>query len=311
MHPKVSVIIPTYNRANFLRSAIQSVLNQTFKDFEVIVVDDASTDDTRQIVHEFADDRIRYIAHNENKGGSASRNIGIKSSKGKFIAFLDDDDIWMPTKLEKQLFLLNMNPEVNVVYTGARSIDKNGKVGSQLKNPSLKGNIYPAILKKNYVGSCSYVLVRRDCFDVTSFFDEKLPSNQDWDLWIRMAKHSQFDYVNETLVLYRIHQERISSDPYSKLLAVELMFEKLSKELHVPSHKKILAFWHYKFGNLYCKLGDIREARKEFLMAIVKNPLSLTCYIRLFTTFFGKRIHYDLVRFLDFMLPTSFKYEVY
>jgi len=148
MHPKVSVIIPTYNRANFLRSAIQSVLNQTFKDFEVIVVDDASTDNTRQLIHEFVDDRICYIAHNKNRGGSASRNTGIESSKGKFIAFLDDDDMWMPTKLEKQLLLVNMNPEISVVYTGARIIDKDGKAGRQLQNPSLKGNIYPQSLRK-------------------------------------------------------------------------------------------------------------------------------------------------------------------
>jgi len=310
MHPKVSVIIPTYNRANYLRSAIQSVLNQTFKDLEIIVVDDASTDNTRQVVHEIVDDRIHYIAHKKNRGGARAKNTGIKNSEGEFIAFLDDDDLWIPTKLEKQLGLLNMNPEISVVYTGAWDIDKDGKVGRPLENPSLRGNIYPIILKKNYVVCDSGALVKKECFDVTGLFDENLPCNQDWDLWIRMAKHFQFDYINETLVLYRIHERRISSDPYRKLLGIRLMFKKFSKELHASNHKKILAFWHYKFGKLYCKLGDMKEARKEFFKAIIKSPLSITYYIRLSTSFFGKRIYDIVTKFLDSALPASFKHEV-
>ncbi len=105
MNPTVSVIIPTYNRANLVSRAIKSVLNQTYQDFEIIVVDDCSEDNTEEIVKSFNDSRIRYIKHKKNKGGSAARNTGIKRARGKYIAFLDDDDEWLPSKLEKQIML--------------------------------------------------------------------------------------------------------------------------------------------------------------------------------------------------------------
>lgn len=115
----VSVIIPTYNRAHLLGRAIQSVLAQTYEDFEIIVVDDASTDVTEQVVKSFADDRINYIRHQKNKGGSSARNTGIKAAKGEFIAFLDSDDEWVPKKLEKEINRLQtLSNEVGVFYGG-------------------------------------------------------------------------------------------------------------------------------------------------------------------------------------------------
>src|ERR1700737_4457090 len=117
--PKVSVIIPTYNRAELLRSAIISVLTQIFQDFEVIVVDDASRDNTQNVVHSFNDRRIRYIRNGMNKGDAVARNVGITNSSCEYIAFLDDDDEWLPEKLEKQINLLeNSSPNVGVVHTG-------------------------------------------------------------------------------------------------------------------------------------------------------------------------------------------------
>ena len=307
MRPKVSVIIPTYNRDNYLYSAIKSVLNQTFEDFEIIIVDDASTDNTRQVVDKFDDKRIRYIRHKENKGGSAARNTGIKRSKGKFIAFLDDDDMWMPSKLEKQLDLINKNLEIGAVYTRTCIINKSDKI-IWFKSPSLRGNIFLDILKKNYVGSCSKVLVRKECFNRIGLFDENLPAGQDWDMWIRLAKHHQFDYVNEPLVLYRVHEKRISTNPFPKMQATKLMFKKFSKELNTSvNHKKILGYWHYRFGTIYCECGDIGKGRKEFMKAISKDPDSFIYYIRLFASFFGLTIYNALRRLLEPLLPASFK----
>ena len=310
MRPKVSVIIPTYNRGNYLYSAIKSVLDQTFEDFESIVVDDASTDNTGQVVKKFDDKRIRYIRHKENKGGSAARNTGIKSSKGKFIAFLDDDDLWMPSKLEKQLDLINKNPEIGAVYTGAYRINKSQKI-IWCKFPSLRGNIFPDILKKNYVGSCSSVLVRKECFNRIGLFDENLSAGQDWDMWIRLTKHYQIDYVNEPLVLYRVHEKRISTNPCAKMQAAKLMFKKFSTDLNTSvNHKKILGCWHYQFGRIYCECGDIGEGRKEFMKAISMDPYSFIYYIRLFACFFGLTIYNALRRLLQSLLPESFKSEI-
>ena len=116
--PKVSVVIPTHNRAGFLQAAIQSVLNQTFQDFEIIVVDDASEDQTTEIVRSFSDPRIRYMRHESNKGQGASRNDGIRQASGEYIALLDDDDEWLPEKLAKQVALLDSSPsQVGMIYT--------------------------------------------------------------------------------------------------------------------------------------------------------------------------------------------------
>ena len=310
MVPEVSVIIPTYNRAHYICSAIQSVLNQTFEDFEIIVVDDASTDDTREIIDKFEDERIYYIRHKKNRGGSASRNTGIKHSRGKFIAFLDDDDLWMRNKLEKQLDLINKTSEIGVVYTGVLLINNSGQIISH-KIPSLRGNIFPDILKKNYVGSCSMVLVRKECFTRIGLFDENLPAGQDWDMWIRLAKRYQFDSVNEPLVLYRVHEKRISTNPYAALRALKLIFKKYSTDLNTcDNRRKILGNWHYIFGRIYCECGDIGKGRKQFMKAISKDPCSVVYYVRLFTSFFGLTTYHASRRLLDSVLPVSFEPKI-
>ena len=163
--PKVSVIIPTYNRAHLVGRAIRSVLNQTYQDFEIIVVDDGSTDNTEEVVKSFNDPRIRYIRHEENKGAAAARNTGIKAAKGKFIAFQDSDDEWLPKKLEKQMEAFdNASPKVGVVYTGFWSIEGNVKRYSLNKEIVHKeGDIHSQILQGNFIGTPAAV-VKKACF---------------------------------------------------------------------------------------------------------------------------------------------------
>ena len=153
---QVSVIIPTHNRARFLREAISSVLNQTFQDFEILVVDDASDDNTREVVAGFEDIRIKYFRHDTNRGGSAARNTGIRNSMCSYIAFLDDDDEWFPEKLGKQMeLLLASDPKVGAVYTGYLDVDKaTGQViGEQL--PSRRGNL-PTSLSRELCRQCIF-----------------------------------------------------------------------------------------------------------------------------------------------------------
>src|SRR5262245_35235747 len=174
--PKVSVIIPTHNRAHFLRGAIFSVLNQTFQDFEIIIVDDASNDTTSQVVGSFDDKRLRYVRHETNKGGSAARNTGILASKSEYIAFLDDDDEWLPEKLAKQMdVLIGSPPEVGCVYTGYIWVDRvSSRVLSQY-SPTKRGNLFHDLLASNCVGGTSSILLKRDCLRKVGLFDESLP----------------------------------------------------------------------------------------------------------------------------------------
>lgn len=307
MDPKVSIIIPTKNRADYVSSAIKSVLDQTFGDFEIIVVDGASINNTQEVITKFDDERIRYIREKKDRGVSASRNTGIRFSRGKFIAFLDDDDLWMPRKLEKQLKLVDENPNIGVVYTGAWRINKSGKK-IDFRIPFLRGQIFPKILEKNYVGSCSLVLVRKECFEKIGLFDENFPAGEDFDLWIRLAKYYQFEYVREPLVLYRIHEKGISKDPCQILRAKKLLFKKYSKELATAFNNiKTIGFWYYALGVLHCECGNIGQGRKEFVKAVAINPFSPVYYGRLFASFFGSRVLNLLTGRLDSLLRWDIK----
>jgi glycosyltransferase involved in cell wall biosynthesis len=307
LDPKVSIIIPTKNRADYVSAAIQSILNQTFVDFEIIIVDGASIDNTREVIIKFDDKRIRYIREKRDRGISTSRNIGIRLSRGKFVAFLDDDDLWMPSKLEKQLKLISKNPDIGAVSTGAWRINKSGKmIGFRI--PFLRGNIFPKILEKNYIGNTSLVLVRKECFKKVGLFDEDLPAGEDFDLWVRLAKYYQFDYVREPLVLYRVHERRISTDPYRVLRASKLLFKKYSKELKTSCNsRKILGSWHYTLGIHYCECGDIEKGKKEFREAISSNPFLIRYYAQLFASFFDSNAFNLLTHLLDSLLWSRYK----
>jgi len=310
MDPKISVIIPTKNRAHYVSSAVQSVLGQTFGDFEVLIVDGASTDNTREVVSKFHDERIRYIRERKDRGASASRNTGISQSRGKFIAFLDDDDLWVPSKLSKQLNLFDKNPCIGAVSAGAWIINENDEtIGFRI--PSLRGNIFPKILSKNHVGNCSMVLVRKECFEKSGLFDENLEASEDYDLWVRLTKHYEFDYVNEPLVLYRVHEKRISTNPYKALRAKKLLIKKHSKELtKLSNHRRILGSWQYRLGVLYCKCGDMGHGKKEFLKAIRNDPFSIRYYARLFASFFGLTLQDALDRLLKSSLPIFLQFQI-
>ena len=195
-NPTVSVIVPTYNRADLVGRAIESVLEQTYKDFELIVVDDDSKDNTREIIHEFNDPRIRYICHDKNKGGSAARNTGIDLAKGKYIALLDSDDEWIKEKLGKQVTKLRERSNVGLVSTGAVhfSGDNNGKV-LRKDIQQYRGEIFEELLMKGNVvsGGGSSALIKAECFENVGNFDERLKSSQDYDMWIRIAKKYEID----------------------------------------------------------------------------------------------------------------------
>jgi glycosyltransferase involved in cell wall biosynthesis len=214
MNPTISAIITTYNYARFLPAAIESVLGQTRPADEIIVVDDGSTDDTRDVLARYTERGVRYL-YKENGGVSSARNLGIRESRGSLLAFLDADDEWLPGKLALQVEHFARYPQAGLVTGSEWEIDDEGRRAPWLnrREPAAARWIYPQILIENQVGSPSLVMVSRECLDNAGTFDEELRLAQDWDLWIRIAKEYPVGVVDAPLIHYRRHRASMSAGP--------------------------------------------------------------------------------------------------
>lgn len=200
MDKKVSVIIPTYNRKNLVKEAINSVLNQVYKNFEIIVVDDDSEDGTKEIEEEF-EGKIRYF-YIKNGGVSKARNYGILKSTGEYITFLDSDDLWQKDKLKKQIDLLFKNPEYKICYTDEIWYRNGIRVNQQKKHYKPSGDIFLDALSLCRI-SASSIMVEREVFNDIGMFDESLPVCEDYDLWLRMSLKYPIYLINEPLIIKR------------------------------------------------------------------------------------------------------------
>ncbi len=267
--PLVTVVISTYNRAHLLKRAINSVLRQTFTDFELIIVNNASTDNTEEIINIFKakDNRIEYIAHDKNMGGPAARNAEIKVAKGMYIALLDDDDEWLETKLEKQVQCMDKaSKDVGLIYVGTEIIDN--LTGRILKKqmPQHKGDVYQRLLLGTILGSVSSVLIRKECFLKVGMFDEELTSCQDWDMWLRISQEYLFDYVPEVLVKIYMHDIQISNNLAAMIPGRTRMVEKHREEF--SKYPDILIIHLKRLGKLHCINGTWKEAMDWFKQAM-------------------------------------------
>jgi GT2 family glycosyltransferase len=227
----VSVIVPTHNRGLLLEEAIRSVLAQTYPHREIIVVDDGSTDDTRSRVQKYVPS-VRYI-YQPNQGAAAARNTGIAHGRGEYVAFLDDDDLWLPRKLELQAKLLVENPRVGLVYTWRFLTDLEGRVLPQIQRPMHRGNVLGELLLACFVVP-SVVMVRREWLDRIGLFDTGLRTGEDWDLWLRLAiAGCRFEVVPEVLVMSRLHAGHLSGDPAA--LAADGLRVLAKAQAHLPA----------------------------------------------------------------------------
>jgi glycosyltransferase involved in cell wall biosynthesis len=198
--PAVTAIIPTFNRASIIGRAIRSVLAQTCQDWELIVVDDCSTDGTEQAVRSFSDQRIKYVRHDRNRRPAAARNTGIRCARGEFVAFLDDDDEWLPEKLERELEVFRKSdPEVGLVYSGKIILDERGKVLG-VRVPTKSGWVHDALLDLDFIGSPSGVMVKRQVLNQVAGFDETFLNCEDYELWLRVSKVAKIACVPCCLV---------------------------------------------------------------------------------------------------------------
>ena len=281
MQPLVSVIIPTYNRSELLKRAAESVLNQTFTNLECIIVDDASTDNTKDIVTEFDDDRIIYLKHEENKHVSAARNTGINRAQGKYVAFLDDDDMWLPTKLERQVQLLeSLDETVGFVYCWMNYYDGDTLVQERL--PTLRGDIFEKALASQPIGNASTLLVRKKCIEDIGGFDTNLLRGNDGDFIRRLCHSYKVDYIPEVLVKYFVNhgKKRITRSNEEgirrNIIGQKAKLEKFGNlNLDFPKqYSSILA----NIAASQCQLQNYKEAMTTFLEALKTSPFNFKIY---------------------------------
>lgn len=296
LNDKVSVIIPTFNRSELLKKAIESLEKQSHQNLEIIIIDDFSTDNTAAIVAEMTDDRIIYLKHEVNKGGSEARNTGLRRATGNFIGFLDSDDQWLPEKIEKQLEKFNDEPDVGVVYSGVQVVDENNQPTRKII-PEYRGDILSKLLEFNYIDTTSSVLVRKEVLDQIEGFDAKLPSCQDWDLYIRLAQVTKFDFVTESMVLFYHHSgERITTNKTSVLNGHLSIFEKYKKlamqQRKSTFHRFTLTIWKVVFrtGIIGQNKEVVQLSRKILVEGFKNDRVSLNFLFYYLSTFLHIKI---------------------
>jgi len=206
--PQVSVIIPTYNAARYLGDAIDSVLAQTYNEFEVVVVDDGSTDETPTVVNKY-DSRVRYLSQ-QNAGVAVARNRGISESRAKYVAFLDADDTWFPDKLERQMGLLAQSTAERVCYSAFLEVNQNLSPVGVRRSLRYSNAFEDLLLRGNVIGSICTVVAERDLFEKLGGFDPSLSQCADWDMWVRIGAETEFLYLDDVLVTYRQHETNMS-----------------------------------------------------------------------------------------------------
>lgn len=251
----VSIIVSTYNQAFFVADMIESVRSQTFSDWELIIIDDGSTDNTQQIVKPYISEKILYYKL-KHTGRSYARNYGLKVMKGDFIAFLDSDDIFLPTKLEKQVKWLKENPSTAMVYTSALMIDDNGDFYPTTYNASNSGNIYEKVgMYLPVIITLPSVMVRKEIQDVVGGFDLELDRFEDTDMWRRISRDYKIDALSEPLIKVRTHSSnRLASLDPEKLYKDIIKYTQKVKHEDGKKHRFFVAkgsarlFLHYGFA---------------------------------------------------------------
>lgn len=285
--PLISVIIPVFNSEKTIQGTIESVLNQTFTDFELLVINDGSQDTTLKIIDNIKDSRLKVFSY-PNAGVSASRNRGISQANGEFISFLDSDDLWTADKLESQLKALQANPQAGVAYSWTNYIDESGKFLYPGNKFTLNGNVYEQMLVQNFIESGSNVLIRREALDRVGGFDESLFGPEDWDLLIRLAAQYDFVVVPISQILYRMSANSISSSisrqEKASLKVIEKAFARVPESLQYLKNYSIANL--YKYLTFRVLVGSLERqkaltAARCFWYAVKNNPALLSQHPKL------------------------------
>jgi len=289
----VSVIMPVYNRAPLVGTAIESVLAQTYQNVEIIVINDGSTDTSREVIHGYAD---KFPAHviavdQVNTGQTRARNNGIRIAHGEYIAFLDSDDTWEKDKLEQQVPLFKGN--VGLVYCAINEVAPDGGIIRTVPcEPGIRGNIYRHLLVNNRMTGGS-VVVTRKALERVGLFDETFRAAENWDLWIRISREFEADCVDKPLVNYLKHTDNMSLDYERMALATWKILQK-----HLPrtgiegvpkeTFDRAYANYHYAIAVTNFSRGDYREARKNFIECWKYKPFFRDSTVRMCRMMLGR-----------------------
>jgi glycosyltransferase involved in cell wall biosynthesis len=283
--PLVSVVIPTYDRERMLTEAVESALAQTYGRFELLVADDGSTDGTPAQMAGFRDPRIRLLRQIHSGRPSVVRNSALRRARGELIAFLDDDDLWLPDKLEKQVTLLNRVPQADFVYTDIRRLAADGSISDPVLQPwdKWEGKIFDRLLLNSFL-FVSTIIVRRAVFATTGLFDETLAAIEDFDLWLRVTFVAQGAFLDDPVVLIRRHPGGISAQ--RQLLVHEnvvRVLERVGERLPLTVAQRLrlrraVARAHTRLGLFYVNSGRSALSRRHFFRALRLNPLQRTAW---------------------------------
>jgi len=314
----ISVVLPTHNRKTrgFLKESIESVLKQDHKDFELLIIDDGSTDGTSELCKLYASreaaNTVRYI-YQKNGGVSSARNNGIRCARGEYVAFLDDDDIWLPQKLSEQMNLIESRGDdrFGLCYTALELITEQSARTGEIQSLNADGFVFREMLYKNLVVCTSSVIVPKKIFDVVGFFDESSSHAEDYDLWLRISKKYNIYSIDKPLVLYRRHKNKLSQDldkiEQNSLCAVKAVMQGLSE-----AEQNMVLNANYRRRAAY------RLWREEYVVfrqhirkARLYGPVGLDLRLRFFLSYFpclikfARRLKAKIKRLTSFLLLGS------
>lgn len=275
----VSVVTATYNMGQYAALAVKSVLCQTYPHVESIVVDDGSTDGTPETMEQFrTDPRVKFIRLLKNQGQTVAKNTGLREAKGKYLAFVDADNLWMPDKLEKQLPLFDQSEKIGVVYSDLQLIDGEGKKLPSIHRTYHQGCITAPLLVHNFVNFNSAV-VKRECLERIGRFDESLSMGIDWDLWLRISIGYKFAFLPEPTYSYRIWPNQMSHNTLKRLECAKKILDKFFNDnpgkVSGMVKRKAWASLHRGYGAAYAEKGKLSEALHSYGRAIMSHPMQI------------------------------------
>ncbi len=264
--PKVSIVIAAYNAMLYLPQALDCVLEQTFQDFELLIVDDGSHDEIKSWAAQLTDSRIRFFSQ-ENAGSAAARNTGISHATGEYLAFLDSDDWWEPTKLAQQVRILDEEKNVGLVYTWVATMDSDGVLEGKVYQNTATGDVWESLIEQDLLVCGSTPMIRRECFDTVGLFDTRFAYAQTWEMWLRIATKYEFQVIPKVLVHYRFHPNNTSKQWQKVESNYKAIIEKVFSEL--PEERQ--SFKGRCYGHAYLRTawkmlqnqgGDCAAAKK-------------------------------------------------
>jgi len=276
----VSVVIPTRNRAPQLKQAIDSVLGQSEQVKEILVIDDGSTDGTRELLASYGS-KVRAFFQNQ-EGASAARNRGFREAAGEWIAFLDDDDVWLEKKIELQMALAKKNPELALIFCSDFTVDQQlNKLSERQVAPQNRGDVFERLFARNFIYT-SCVIARRSAIEEAGYMDLALRFAHDWDLWLKIAARHPVDFVSEPMVLYRMSAECLSVEmsTAARLSEMETVVERARQLKPIPDDilKKARYELKRKWAAALLLEGQVRKAIPHALRLVVSHPASVDGY---------------------------------